>query len=127
MIVTKPEVRLKGLSAGLVWILYALEEFHRMYDGVQPTTLVITSINDGTHSVGSKHYINEAIDLRSKNFPTRESKRVFRAKFEDFLNKHPVLTLYQPARVGKMRVLLEAENTANEHFHIQVRKGMEFP
>lgn len=31
--------------------------------------LVITSGNDGTHMVGSKHYTLEALDLRTSNIP----------------------------------------------------------
>lgn len=75
--------------------------------------LVVTSISDSQHSPNSRHYRNEAIDIRSKNFPTRESKRQFRAFYEMLLGPN-------------FRVLLEAEGTPNEHFHAQVRKGMTF-
>ena len=76
--------------------------------------IVITSINDSTHSENSRHYRNEAIDIRSKNFPSREVKRNFRAKYEEMLGP-------------KFRVLLENEGTENEHFHTQVKKGHHYP
>ena len=76
------------------------------------TELVITSINDGQHMEGSRHYKNQAIDIRSKNFPNRDSKRQFRAKLEEMLGPG-------------FRVLLENEGLDNEHFHAQVRKGVQ--
>jgi hypothetical protein len=101
------------LTPALAYILYSLEKFHRRNVVPQPDLLVITSINDGVHSTNSRHYKNEAIDLRSKNFLTREMKRKFRSEFELYLGP-------------KFRVLLENLGTENEHFHIQVRKGQEF-
>lgn len=85
-----------------------------------PKELVITSINDGQHMVGSKHYTNQAIDLRSHNFANRDARRRFRQRLEDALNAHPV-------SANRFRVLLESEGKDNEHFHIQVAKGKQFP
>jgi hypothetical protein len=109
----KSSVRLAGLSAGLCRILTVLEELSRQATGL-PDELVITSISDGRHSPNSRHYRNEALDLRSKNFPGREAKRLFRALFEHSLG-------------AQFRVLLESEGSENEHFHVQVRKGMTYP
>ena len=115
MISTKSRnVNLVVLSAALAHILYNLEQFHRRKECVQPEDLVITSINDGNHMKDSRHYTNEAIDLRTHNFPNQSSKQQFRKAFEEYLGP-------------KFRVILESVGTPNEHLHIQVRKGMEFP
>lgn len=128
MIKTKSSnVRLVGLTAGLAWILYALEEFHRSSTLAMPEHLIITSINDGVHSPNSRHYTNEAIDIRSHNFSSREAKRAFRQSFEEFLNYHPILTSYIPIRNNKFRILFENVGKTNEHFHVQVLKGESYP
>ena len=109
----KAGVRLSGLTAGLCRILSVLEDLSRTATGLPPE-LVITSINDSTHGPTSRHYRNEALDLRSKNFSGRGAKRLFRSLFEQSLGP-------------KFRVLLEAEGTDNEHFHAQIRKGGTYP
>jgi hypothetical protein len=76
------------------------------YDG----DLIITSGNDSRHSVGSRHFTNEAIDVRTHNFHSRTMKRAFRGWWENELGP-------------QFRVLLEHEGTPNEHFHAQVKKG----
>jgi hypothetical protein len=103
------------LTPGLAFILYGLEKFHRQKKVNQPDNLWITSIADFKgHVVGSRHYTNEAVDVRSKNFNSREDKRIFRAELEMFLGPF-------------FRVLLENEGGDNEHFHIQVKKGLKYP
>lgn len=102
------------LTPGLANILFTLEEFHRNSSAIQPENLYITAIANGVHSQNSRHYTNEAVDLRSHNFPSRESKRIFRQRLELALGH-------------KFRVLLESLETPNEHFHIQVRKGLNYP
>lgn len=114
IILKSEEVRLKVLSPALAHIFYQLSEFHEKRLASQPDELVITSINDSNHMVGSKHYINEAIDLRSKNFKTTSDKIEFALKFQDFLG-------------SKFRIILEYLDKDNEHFHIQVRRGLKFP
>jgi len=66
----------------------------------------ITAVMNGKHMVGSKHYIGNAIDLRSKNFPTLEAK-------QDFLKK--VLARLGPGYEG----FLEDGKQLNEHFHFE--------
>lgn len=39
------------------------------------TELVVTSLNDGNHRIGSFHYHGEAADLRTKNLPSSYAKR----------------------------------------------------
>jgi hypothetical protein len=77
-----------------------------LYDG----DIVVTSGNDSTHGAGSRHYTDEAIDVRTHNFTSRQAKRDFRQRWEEALGP-------------QFRVLLEGEGTPNEHFHAQVRKG----
>ena len=106
-------VHLKVLTPALAWIFYKLSLFHEEKMATQPNELVITSINDSVHMPGSKHYSNEAIDLRSQNFSNHQEKIMFAMSFQDYLGP-------------KFRVLLENLDTPNEHFHIQVKKGMSF-
>lgn len=115
MIITKSSlVYFDILTESLLYILNSLYEFHRINRDRHPDKLVITAMSNGVHTQNSKHYTGEAIDLRSNNFQSRELKREFRAGFETYLGP-------------KFRVLLESETLLNEHFHIQVKKGQEFP
>lgn len=109
---TKSNVRLKSISPALAWILFALEGFAREL-AVVPE-VVITSINDSRHGINSRHYTDEAVDVRSKNFPTVVEKLKFRAGLELALGP-------------KFRVLFENPAGENEHFHIQVKKGHSYP
>lgn len=113
MIKTKSgNVNLVVLTPALAHIFWRLEQFHRDFGPVEE--LVITSINDGNHKQDSRHYTNEAIDIRSHNFPSEFLKKEFRRELEAYLGP-------------KFRVLYESAGTPNQHFHVQVRKGMKFP
>ena len=114
MILFKDTVRIKRLTPDLKFILNKLDEFHKVFITICPSDVVITSINDSTHSERSKHYVDEAIDIRSKNFEAW-NKNAFVLEFSRYLN----LYYAEP----KFTVLLEGLNTPNEHFHIQVKKG----
>lgn len=116
---TKPTVRFGGITAGLIELLRSLEELSRspLLDWLPPE-LVITAGSDGTHATNSRHYTYEAIDVRSKNFPSLARKQEFRRRWEAQLEaRFP----------GKFRVLLESVGSDNEHFHAQVKKGQTFP
>lgn len=114
MILTKSKsVRFDKLTPAMAYMLYSLSNFHNDYRFAQPENLIITSLNDGVHGKNSRHYKDEAIDIRSKNFNTREDKRLFRQELELVLG-------------NRFRVLLENEGTENEHFHVQVKKGTQF-
>lgn len=68
--------------------------------------VTITSGNDSKHMTNSLHYTDNALDVRSKDFPSLESK----LKFKD-----DVLT-----RLGKdYQGLLESIGKPNEHFHFE--------
>ncbi len=70
---------------------------------------VVTSGNDSTHAPNSRHYVNEAIDIRTHTF-TREYKRDLRQR-------------YAAALGDQFTVIIEDEGKPNEHMHAQVRKG----
>lgn len=66
---------------------------------------IITSGDDGKHSLNSKHYTGEGIDLRSKHLPN------------DIKGK--ILSELK-ARLGEnYDVLLENVDDQNEHYHIE--------
>ena len=119
MIAFKAGVRLKKINKALTFMLNVILHSHELSTRVPPV-LVITSINDGRHSKNSRHYTDEAIDLRSKNFPSKNSKIRFRKRLEEDLNS------FSGYSTPKFRVLLERLGNPNEHFHIQVKKGEQF-
>lgn len=84
----------------------------RLYDLSQEVDhdIVITSANDGLHAPNSRHYKNEAVDVRSHNVPDKRA-------FEKTL---------QTSMGPQIFVLFESEGTPNAHYHIQVRKGHTF-
>jgi hypothetical protein len=86
--------------------LYILRTHHL----VPAEGLVITSITDGQHMTGSKHYEGRAVDLRSKSFAALD-KEAFTAILRQ--NLGPLFT-----------VLLEHLGKPAEHWHIQTRKGL---
>lgn len=68
--------------------------------------VTVTAGNDGQHMKGSKHYSYEALDVRSKDFPSSKAKADFLATVM--------------ARLGdQYQGFLELPNTPNEHFHIE--------
>ena len=113
MIIIKTGVKFQEFTTGLLWILSRLNMLHKISEFC-PAEIMITSVNDSTHLPTSKHYLNEAIDLRSHNFDATK-KELFRKQLEDFLN------IGSPC---PFTVLLESIGTSNEHFHVQVRKGV---
>ena len=69
------------------------------------TNVFITSGNDSKHMPGSKHYSNEALDVRSKNFNIS-----IRNKLIKIINR----------RLGKnYQVIMEDDGKPNEHIHIE--------
>jgi len=108
-------VNIKVFTPALSLILYRLEFFHRNRLTEQPEDIVITSVNDSVHGENSKHYIDQAIDIRSKNFPSSAAKAEFRKEFERVLGP------------DEFTVIIENLGTENEHFHVQVKKGRTFP
>lgn len=61
----KQGVTIHGLTPQIVLgVLAAFEEYVKY-----GTELVITSGNDGTHAVNSKHYSGNAVDIRTHSLP----------------------------------------------------------
>ena len=111
MIMFKSEVKLDFSSVAITHMLFNLSRVSNQL-GIDFT---ITSGNDGhgIHMRGSKHYINQAIDVRSKSFSPEMKKTIWES----------MKTQMGP----KFFVDLEHEGRDNEHFHIQVRQGTSFP
>lgn len=72
---------------------------------LQLPDMVVTSGNDSTHSVGSKHYTDEALDFRTKPLTADQKK---------------ALVVEVKRRLGPdYDVILEDLGQANEHLHIE--------
>ncbi len=111
MLECKDNVRFRRLTPAMLRMLTALGDLAET--DVAPKPLVITSANDGNHEQGSRHYTDEALDLRLHNFASRGTVLRFKALLEKRLG--PQFT-----------VLWEDEGTPNEHLHCQVRKGLTY-
>ena len=113
----KTGVRFRQFPPGLLRILEVLGQIaldgQALVPGL-PNELVITSANDSEHLPTSRHYRDEALDIRCKSFPNQATKDIF------------CMTLR--ARLGpKFTVLHEYPGGEQEHVHIQVRKGGTYP
>ena len=104
----KPSVRFKDFPPAMIAILSGLSAVARATATVPE--LVITSANDSTHAPTSRHYAGEAVDIRSKHFPSAAAREAFAAALRQQLG--PAFT-----------VLLEDDGGPNEHLHIQPKKG----
>lgn len=113
MLKVKSNVKFLNLTTGLIFIISRLDLLSKI-SAYCPSDITITSVADGEHVTNSKHYVDEAIDIRSNNFSGSTHKLLFKAELEKFLN------LSNPC---PFTVLLEGEGTPNEHFHIQVKRG----
>ncbi len=107
-VTTKPTVRFKGFTFPLLTILDMLVWLDAHPVKGQPADLVITSANDSTHKTNSKHYSNEALDVRSKTFKP-EARELFICALARELG-------------GAFTVLYEGDGTPNAHIHVQTKK-----
>ena len=107
-------VNFDDYSLAICHILSALAKIHAKGTVGQPINLIITSANDGQHKPDSKHYKNQAIDLRSKSFKDEQAKFDF-------------MTALSKELGPKFSILYEYPGQLNEHFHIQVKKGESWP
>ncbi|HYE87468.1 MAG TPA: hypothetical protein VEA16_13995 [Vicinamibacterales bacterium] len=110
-LVCKPTVRFKAFTPALLRILRGVFTVAQACTDVPD--VVITSANDSTHSPKSRHYTNEAVDLRSRSFPSSTAKQRFAALLRAELG--PAFT-----------VLYEGAGTPQEHWHIQPKKGTDY-
>tara|TARA_R110000751_G_scaffold80357_2_gene162268 strand:- start:170 stop:556 length:387 start_codon:yes stop_codon:yes gene_type:complete len=106
----KPSVRFKGFTRGLVRILVAVQRVAERTRSVGE--VVITSANDGKHSQRprSRHYTDEAIDLRSRNFQTADARDRFLVRLREELG-------------GRFYVAYEGHGKPSAHIHVQPRRG----
>jgi hydrogenase maturation factor HypF (carbamoyltransferase family) len=102
----KDNVRIREFSPEIEHILFHLRRVEAPVDAVW-----VTSGNDSTHMTLSKHYTNQALDVRSKNFPSLTAKRAYQKAL-------------QVALGTQFAVILEYVGGVQEHFHIQLRKGL---
>jgi hypothetical protein len=107
LVTCKASVRFKAFTPAMLRMLRGV--YHVAQTLTEPPAVVITSANDSTHSANSKHYSDQAIDLRVKNFPNEAAIRQMASALRGELG--PAFT-----------VLYEAAGTPNAHLHLQVRR-----
>ncbi|SRR5579871_2107937 len=108
---TKEGVQFTTIAPGGFRILEAIT----LTASVVGVDLTITSACDGCHSgQHDPHHRGEAYDVRTHGLTPAQVEAVLRE-----LGNH--LT------PGRFFYFLEAAGTENEHIHIQVRKGTEYP
>lgn len=93
-----------GVTPMNLWILSALS-WIPLPDGVD--AYVVTAGTNGQHKDGSKHATFEALDIRTKDFPDRESKLAL------------VRALLRGLGDGDYDVIFEHEGQPNEHVHVE--------
>lgn len=99
----KPGVRLVGMSPQ-IGLAISVAAF--AFDEIGRPSMTVTSVTDGKHGRGSKHYVGNAVDIRTKDIPTDALKRsVFRAVAEDL--------------GPEFDVVLEWIGEPQEHLHIE--------
>lgn len=112
MLTCKDTVRFARFTPAMLQMLAVLGALAATH-GAAPDPLVITSANDSTHDPHSRHYTDEALDLRTHNFTSPTARHLFQTALV--------------ARLGpQFTVLLEDEGTENEHLHCQVRHGLAY-
>jgi len=96
----KDGVSLRKMTPQTLLGLLVAEEIYKK----RMLPLVVTSVADGVHKVGSKHYEGAAADIRTKGTGSA------RSLFNDLVKKLDPLGY---------DVLLEYEGEDNEHIHIE--------
>ena len=103
MLLFKPGVKLKGVRPEIAAALITIHSIIEKYGEV-----VITAVTDGQHSVGSKHYIGCAVDVRSTHLNEEQKQEVFKQ--------------LKTALTDEFVILLER---TPEHYHIQYAHNVE--
>ncbi|OHD17922.1 MAG: hypothetical protein A2Y38_13305 [Spirochaetes bacterium GWB1_59_5] len=86
-----------------IWLAISIAD--EVYEDFGIYSLTVTSLNDGEHRKGSKHYDGEAADLRIHNVP--------QAKRESLVAR-------LAAKLGDdYDVAWESKGKANEHVHLE--------
>jgi hypothetical protein len=69
------------------------------------TYLVVTSANDGTHAKDSKHFLNDAVDIRSRDLDMEQQNSFARA----------MVGMQQAAKVG----IFDERFIGEPHWHVE--------
>lgn len=109
----KPGAEFGGFSRALLRVLDVLDQVTALGLPGVPPAITITAGSNGTHAPGSAHYRLEAVDVRTKDFAHKDAKHAF----TDTVKSQLGVDFF---------VDLEQEGTANEHLHIQLRRGHRF-
>jgi hypothetical protein len=103
----KSTVRFRAFTPAMMRMLRGI---YRVAETLaEPPSIVVTSANDSTHSANSRHYTDEALDIRTKNLPSEAAARQLVVALREELG--PAFT-----------VLYEGAGTPNAHLHLQVRR-----
>ena len=73
--ILKKGVKVKDISTELLLALMICDLVYSKYG----EELVVTSLNDGTHMEGSKHYVGDGADLRTRYFTKQEQNAIMKA------------------------------------------------
>lgn len=129
VVLVKPGVAFTLIAPAGFRLLGAIELAARRV-GVQ---LTITSACDGAHSgPDDPHHRGEAYDVRSRDLPEAVKHTVLaeimRACNDDGVGPaQPVPGIDASLATSKFFGFLEAAGTDNEHIHVQLRKGRNYP
>ncbi len=94
----KRGVKIVGMSPQIFLAAVVAEKVFAKY---QKEKLVITSVTDSKHGRGSKHYVGDAIDLRSRNLSdpkaaTKELKSDLGSEFDVVLESNHIHVEWEP-------------------------------
>lgn len=102
MIIIKKGVKISGIAPEVILAINIIDSIlsPKNYD------TVITSVKDGKHSHGSKHYSGLAVDFRSKHIASDDLKKEYLMQFKSALGE-------------EFDVLLENLGKTQEHYHVE--------
>ena len=97
----KKGVKIRGVVAELAFVMPAINDVVEKYDTIEGC--MITSVTEGKHSKGSRHYIGCAMDIRIRNMAKADPKKCVKAlkmalgkDFDVVLERHHIHIEYDP-------------------------------
>lgn len=97
----KKGVKVRGVSVELAFVQPLINDIVKKYDTIEG--YVITSLCEGKHSKGSRHYVGMGEDLRTRNMKAkdkpkcyRELKKALGRDFDVVLEKNHIHIEYDP-------------------------------
>ncbi len=134
VLVTKAGYRQAGFSRGLILLLLGLDTVCRQGGDGWPKRLVITAGSNDHDFGGHAMPRCDAVDVRCRKSGTRPgafrdalAKRLFLHLWAAAMDDGPILRIWEKGTkvvTAHFFFWLEAEGTAREHVHAQVRRGM---